>query len=126
MSNGKCYASGLVLALWALVAAAEELPQSSILKRYGVSPEQLPAAQPAPPIKEQATPSRFKLQAEQPVVNLRLGDGQAPVSTGNISIDNAQARERERCQQMRDALSKRGKAQSLICSPGQGPFPWSP
>ncbi|MFJ7142811.1 MAG: hypothetical protein ACN6P5_27375 [Pseudomonas protegens] len=125
MSNSKRCASGLVLALWAFMASAEELPHSSILKRYGVTPDQLPAGLPAPPEKQEPAPSRFNLQPEQPFANLRLGDGKAPESTGNISIDNAEARERQRCQQVRDELSKRGKALGIFCEPGQGPFPWS-
>ncbi|WP_047336935.1 hypothetical protein [Pseudomonas protegens] len=125
MSNSKRYASGMVLALWVAMASAEELPHSSILKRYGVTPDQLPAGQPAPEVKEAPAPSRFHVQPEQPWAQVRLGDDKRPDTTGNISIDNAEARERERCQQVRNELSRRGKPLGVFCEPGQGPFPWS-
>ncbi|MBC2656323.1 hypothetical protein H7A76_12840 [Pseudomonas sp. MSSRFD41] len=126
MSSSKRYASGLVLALWATWASAGELPPGSILKRYGVSPDQLPAGQPAPVDSQPATSSRFRLEPEQPVVNLRLGDNKVPDTTGNISIDHANARERQRCRQVRDELVKRGKAAGVFCEPGQGGLPGSP
>ncbi|AGL85001.1 hypothetical protein PFLCHA0_c32310 [Pseudomonas protegens CHA0] len=125
VSNSKRYASGVVLALWVAMASAEELPHSSILKRYGVTPDQLPAGQPAPEVKEEPAPSRFHVQPEQPWAQVRLGDDKRPDTTGNISIDNAEARERERCQQVRNELSRRGKPLGIFCEPGQGPFPWS-
>jgi len=127
VSNTKRWASaGVLMALWTGLVAAEELPRSSILQRYGVSVDQLPAGQPAPAQSPPAPASRFNLQPESPLVNLRLGDGSAPPSTGNISIDNAEARERERCQQVRDELSRRGKPLGISCAPGQGPLPWMP
>ncbi|MGZ0701306.1 hypothetical protein [Pseudomonas sp. L5B5] len=126
MSNSKRHASVLVLALWAVVASAEDLPPSSILKRYGVSPDQLPAGQPLPATEPLTTTSRFRLDPDLPSVQLRLGDGKAPDSTGNISIDNANAQERQRCRQVRDELVRRGKAAGVFCEPGQGGLPWSP
>ena len=106
MSNSKRYTFGLALALLSATAAAE-LPQSSILTRYGVTSDQLPkpaaieTAKPAKPIEEK---TRFQIQPEQPWVTVRLGDGKQPEKTGNISIDRSMQQERERCQRMQERL----------------------
>ena len=106
MSNSKRYTFGLALALLSATAAAE-LPQSSILTRYGVTSDQLPkpaaieTTKPAKPIEEK---SRFQVQPEQPWVTVRLGDGKSPEQTGNISIDRSMQQERERCQRMQERL----------------------
>lgn len=113
MSNSKRYIFGLALALLSAAAAAE-LPQSSILTRYGVTSDQLPepaATETAKPIEEK---SRFQLQPEQPWVTLRLGDGKQPEKTGNISIDRSMQQERERCQRMQEQLLRRG-GQYISC-----------
>lgn len=125
MSNSKRYASGLVLALWACMASAEELPHSSILKRYGVTVDQLPPGLPAPATTEEPAPSLFQLDPEQPLAQFRLKDETRPDTTGNISIDNANARERDRCRQVSQELSKRGKpVPGFFCEPGQGGLLW--
>ncbi|CAH0175335.1 hypothetical protein ACVK1X_003024 [Pseudomonas sp. PvR086] len=113
MSNSKRYTFGLALALLSAAAAAE-LPQSSILTRYGVTSDQLPkppATETAKPIEEK---SRFQLQPEQPWVTLRLGDGKQPEKTGNISIDRSMQQEQERCQRMQEQLLRRG-GQYISC-----------
>ena len=116
MSNSKRYTFGLALAFISATAAAE-LPQSSILTRYGVTSDQLPkpaaieAAKPAKPIEEK---TRFQIQPEQPWVTVRLGDGKQPEKTGNISIDRSMQQERERCQRMQERLMLKG-GQSFSC-----------
>lgn len=116
VSNSKRYTFGLALAFISATAAAE-LPQSSILTRYGVTSDQLPepaaieTAKPAKPIEEK---TRFQIQPEQPWVTVRLGDGKQPQETGNISIDRSMQQERERCQRMQEQLIRQG-GQSLSC-----------
>nr|WP_256348540.1 hypothetical protein [Pseudomonas sp. PDM24] len=116
VSNSKRYTFGLALALLSATAAAE-LPQSSILTRYGVTSDQLPkpaaieTAKPAKPIEEK---TRFQIQPEQPWVTVRLGDGKQPEKTGNISIDRSMQQERERCQRMQERLMLKG-GQSFSC-----------
>ncbi len=83
MSNSKRYTFGLALALLSATAAAE-LPQSSILTRYGVTSDQLPKPAPIKPAKPIEAKSRFQLQPEQPWVTLRLGDGKQPEKTASI------------------------------------------
>ena len=107
MSNSKRYTFGLALALLSATAAAE-LPQSSILTRYGITSDQLPkpaaieTAKSAKPIEEK---NRFQIQPEQPWVTVRLGDGKQPEKTGNISIDRSMQQERERCQRGEGVLA---------------------
>ncbi|MGF6221885.1 hypothetical protein [Pseudomonas frederiksbergensis] len=113
MSNSKRYTFGLALAFISATAAAE-LPQSSILTRYGVTSDQLPepaAIETAKPIEEK---TRFQIQPEQPWVTVRLGDGKQPEKTGNISIDRSMQQERERCQRMQERLMLKG-GQSFSC-----------
>lgn len=106
MSNSKRFTFGLALALLSATATAE-LPQSSILTRYGVTSDQLPkpaaieTAKAAKPIEEK---SRFQIQPEQPWVTVRLGDGKQPEKTGNISIDRSMQQELERCRRMQERL----------------------
>ena len=114
MSNSKRYTFGLALALLSATAAAE-LPQSSILTRYGVTSDQLPkpaAIETNQPTEEK---SRFQLQPEQPWATLRLGDGKQPEKTGNISIDRSMQQELERCQRMQEQLLLRRGGQSISC-----------
>jgi hypothetical protein len=116
VSNSKRYTFGLALAFLSATAAAE-LPQSSILTRYGVTSDQLPkpaaieTTKPAKPVEEK---SRFQVQPEQPWVTVRLGDGKQPESTGNISIDRSMQQERERCQRIQERLIRQG-GQSFSC-----------
>ncbi|WP_448094407.1 hypothetical protein [Pseudomonas lini] len=116
MSNSKRFTFGLALALLSATAAAE-LPQSSILTRYGVTSDQLPkpaeieTTKPTTPVEEK---SRFQIQPEQPWVTVRLGDGKQPEKTGNISIDRSMQQERERCQRMQERLMLKG-GQSFSC-----------
>lgn len=67
VSHNKRCAIGLVLSLLAGTALADELPHNSILQRYGVTPEQLPAgAKLKVEPKQQPAPSRFHIAPEQP------------------------------------------------------------
>ncbi|POA35771.1 MULTISPECIES: hypothetical protein [unclassified Pseudomonas] len=114
MSNSKRQAVVAALMMLSASAIAEELPHSSILNRYGVTADQLPT----PAQVEQPEPdpekSHFQIQPEQPWVKLSTGNGKQPPVTGNISIDNANAREYERCQMIRGQLLQRG-GQVISC-----------
>ncbi|MBV4458332.1 hypothetical protein KVG96_10255 [Pseudomonas sp. COR58] len=116
----------VVVAGMALMTAQAwaDLPHSSILSRYGVSTDELPAPsknEPAEPVEEK---SRFQLQPEQPLVTVRLGDGKPPQeTTGNLSIDNMARQDLERCQRMQAEVARRG-GQYIRCDnslPGMAP-----
>ncbi|RON51917.1 hypothetical protein [Pseudomonas frederiksbergensis] len=107
MSNNKRYVLGLALAVLSANAAAE-LPHHSILSRYGMTPDELPkpaAIETQAPVEEK---SRFQIQPEQPWATVRIGDGNKPPVTGNISIDNSVQQEFDRCQKLRAEMIKRG------------------
>lgn len=107
MSNSKRWVFGVALAVLSANAAAE-LPHSSILSRYGMTPDELPKPA-AIEVKEPAEEkSLFHLQPEQPWANIRIGDGKKPEVTGNISIDNSVQQEYDRCQKLRAQMMKRG------------------
>ncbi|WP_426187204.1 hypothetical protein [Pseudomonas sp. NFXW11] len=112
-----------MLALWGAMVSADTLPHRSILQRYGVTPEQLPAWPPASEQKQapEPEPYRFSFDAE---------DSQAPVGPGNSATPHLfseldDIRQLKECQRIRAELQRRGKSQSIYCQPGQGPFPWS-
>ncbi|MFJ2478774.1 hypothetical protein ACIOWE_00685 [Pseudomonas sp. NPDC087598] len=94
--------------------ASADLPQSSILSRYGITTEQLPSPSKSAVIEPVEEKSRFQIQPEQPFVTIRLGDGKQPQATGNLSIDRMAQQERERCQRLQGELARRG-GQYLSC-----------
>ncbi len=107
MKGFKGYIGIVGLALCSANAWAD-LPQSSILSRYGITTDQLPApakAEVTAPVEEK---SRFQIQPEQPFVTLRLGDGKQPQTTGNLSIDRMAQQDLERCQRLQGEVVKRG------------------
>ncbi|NWA26698.1 hypothetical protein HX870_23195 [Pseudomonas gingeri] len=109
MSCFKTHGVGVGLTLSACIAVGEPLPESSLLGRYGVTPEQLPAAADAPKA-EQTPPSLFQLKPEAPLVSLRFSEQVPPESVGNITIDNMARRDHERCLRLQGELLKREAA----------------
>ncbi|WP_405123698.1 hypothetical protein ACI514_10035 [Pseudomonas sp. M20] len=107
MKGFKGYVGFVALALCSANVCAD-LPQSSILSRYGITTDQLPS----PPETEAVEPveekSRFQIQPEQPFVTLRLGDGKQPQTTGNLSIDRMAQQDLERCRRLQGEVVKRG------------------
>jgi hypothetical protein len=85
-----------------------DLPQSSILSRYGITTDQLPNPVKTAEDKPVEEKSRFQLQPEQPFVTIRLGDGKQPPTTGNLSIDRMAQQDLERCQRLQGEVVKRG------------------
>lgn len=116
MSNSKTVVLGLALAVLSANAAAE-LPHGSILSRYGMTPDELPkpaAIETQAPVEEK---SRFQIEPEQPWATIRIGGGNKPPVTGNISIDNSVQQEYDRCQKLRAELIKRGE-RYFVCDTG--------
>ncbi|WP_166219570.1 hypothetical protein [Pseudomonas atagonensis] len=113
MKGFKGYVAIVGLALCAANACAD-LPQSSILSRYGITTDQLPGpvkTETAEPVEEK---SRFQIQPEQPFVTIRLGDGKQPQTTGNLSIDRMAQQDLERCQRLQGEVARRG-GQYMSC-----------
>ncbi|WP_256350415.1 hypothetical protein [Pseudomonas gingeri] len=109
MSCFKSHGVGVGLTLSACVAMGEPLPESSLLDRYGVTPDQLPAATQVEKPDEKS-PSLFQLKPEAPVVDIRFGERTAPEEVGNITIDNMARRDYERCLRLQGELLDRRKS----------------
>jgi len=121
VSNNKRNVIGLALALISGSAAAE-LPHSSILSRYGMTPDQLPKPATIEVQEPEQAKSRFEIQPEQPFVTFRSGDKNAPEITGNISIDHAMQQDYQRCQAIHEELKRRG-GKYISCDSS---IPWMP
>ncbi|CAH0290898.1 hypothetical protein [Pseudomonas brassicacearum] len=102
-------------------SALAELPDHSILTRYGMTSEQLPAAQAGKPVEAPAPRPRFEVQAEKPWASVSLGETRKPDTTGNLSIDRSNQQEHERCLRLQgDSLRRKGAM--ISCEEG-GPRP---
>lgn len=109
MSCFKTHGMGVGLTLSACVAMGEPLPESSLLSRYGMTVEDLPAAVVQEPSKEptEAPASLFQLQPEPPLVDIRIGERTEAQSVGNISIDNMIKRDQQHCQRLLEQALER-------------------
>ncbi|WP_248799458.1 hypothetical protein [Pseudomonas sp. MWU13-2105] len=103
MSCFKTQGVGVGLTLSACVAVGEPLPESSLLGRYGVTPEQLPVVTQVQ-TPDEKSPSLFQLRPEVPLVDIHFGERTAPEEVGNITIDNMARRDYERCLRRHDEL----------------------
>ncbi|VVP96180.1 hypothetical protein PS925_01859 [Pseudomonas fluorescens] len=107
MKGFKGYVGFVALALCSANVWAD-LPQSSILSRYGITTDQLPSPPKAEAVEPVEEKSRFQIQPEQPFVTLRLGDGKQPQTTGNLSIDRMAQQDLDRCRRLQGEVVKRG------------------
>ncbi|WP_322847136.1 hypothetical protein [Pseudomonas sp. B33.4] len=107
MKGFKGYVGFVALALCSANVCAD-LPQSSILSRYGITIDQLPSPAKTEVVEPVEEKSRFQIQPEQPFVTLRLGDGKQPQTTGNLSIDRMTQQDLERCRRLQGEVVKRG------------------
>ncbi|KRU84758.1 hypothetical protein [Pseudomonas aeruginosa] len=102
------------LALWLAMTGtlADELPDGSLLQRYGVAADQLPAltAEPQPRKEKVEAPARFRLAPEQPLVTFGVKEPQDAEPTGNPSIDAMHERDRRLCRRVRQEALEKGKA----------------
>ncbi|TMU83091.1 hypothetical protein FGA82_00270 [Pseudomonas fluorescens] len=107
MKGFKGYIGLVALALCSANVCAD-LPQSSILSRYGITTDQLPSPPKFDVVEPVEEKSRFQIQPEQPFVTIRLGDGKQPQTTGNLSIDRMAQQDLERCRRLQGEVVKRG------------------
>ncbi|SEI09278.1 hypothetical protein NLK61_09195 [Pseudomonas fuscovaginae UPB0736] len=118
MSCFKAHGMGVGLTLSACVAMGEPLPESSLLGRFGMTVDDLPAAAVPEPSRTavEEPVSRFQLQPELPVVDIRFSERTEPESVGNISIDNMRRRDQEHCLRLLEQSVERdpGRAK-LLC-----------
>ncbi|NWD09784.1 hypothetical protein [Pseudomonas gingeri] len=109
MSCFKPHGVGVGLTLSACVAVGEPLPESSLLSRYGVTPEQLPVMTQVETsgVSEDTSSRLFQLKPEAPLVDVRIGERAPPEEVGNITIDNMARRDYERCLRLQGQLLER-------------------
>ncbi|WP_058543090.1 hypothetical protein [Pseudomonas fluorescens] len=120
MSSKQSTIVGLICGLVSSSALAE-LPDQSILTRYGITSDQLPAAQAGKPEEAPTPRSRFEVQPEKPWVSVSLGETKKPDTTGNLSIDRSNQQEHERCLRLQgDSLRRKG---AMISCQESGPMP---
>jgi len=115
MSCFKTHGVGVALTLSACVAVGEPLPESSLLERYGVTPDQLPVATQVE-TSDEKSPSLFQLTPEAPLVDIRLGGPNKLEEVGNITIDNMARRDYERCLRLHAELLARESGQLAVQS----------
>jgi len=115
MSCFKTHGVGVGLTLSACVAVGEPLPESSLLERYGVTPDQLPVATQVE-TSDEKSPSLFQLTPEAPLVDIRLGGPNKLEEVGNITIDNMARRDYERCLRLHAELLARESGQLAVQS----------
>ena len=112
------YGLGLFLLLAVGPASAQDLPNLSLLKRYGVTEDQLPAAPADLALNIEPTNSRFEIKPERPLIRVEKNGDLVSETTGNISIDNAAAQGQVQCARALAELQRRGSQYSLPCGDG--------
>ncbi|MBX9407329.1 hypothetical protein K5E40_16770 [Pseudomonas baetica] len=103
MKGFKRYVGFVGLALSSANAWAD-LPQSSILSRYGMTDDQLPSPAKTEVVEPVEEKSRFQIQPEQPLVTIKTG----PQSSGNRIMDRMALQDLERCRRLQNELARRG------------------
>lgn len=94
-----------------------DLPDQSILTRYGITSEQLPAAEAGNPVDAPSYLPRLEMQEPKPWVSVGFGEAKKPDMTGNISIDHSTQQEYERCLRFHEQ-SLRRKGGGISCDEG--------
>ncbi|QSB37965.1 hypothetical protein JTY93_16815 [Pseudomonas hygromyciniae] len=94
------------------------MPNLSLLTRYGVTEDQLPAAPADLALNIEPTNSRFEIKPERPLIRVEKNGDLVSETTGNISIDNAAAQGQVQCARALAELQRRGSQYSLPCGDG--------
>lgn len=108
------FSLGLFILLVIGHANAQDLPDHSLLKRYGVTEDQLPAAPVDLALNAEPTKSRFEVKPERPLIRVEKNGDLVSETTGNISIDNAAAQGQVQCARAYAELERRGSQRSLL------------
>lgn len=107
-----CIVAMLAVAISSLVVA-EELPQGPLLQRFGDAIKELP--KPASPPEAKATPRELHLEGQEALNHPGRPAMRDMEKTGNPSIDNMYARDRDACRRVQAAALGQGKGLSLVC-----------
>lgn len=91
----KGYETVLLTLVISATAVADELPQGPLLQRFGETINQLP--KPASPPEAKPVPRELHIEGQEALNHPGTPVRHDPETTGNPSIDNMQARDRDAC-----------------------------
>ncbi|ONH39936.1 hypothetical protein BLL38_18205 [Pseudomonas gessardii] len=111
----KRYGAVLLALLISTQAVSDELPQSPLLQRFGEAIHELPKPASPPEAKPKPIPRELHIEGQE-----ALNHPGTPVrpefeKTGNPSIDNMQARDRDMCRRVQAAALWKGESLGLGC-----------
>ncbi|WP_458375671.1 hypothetical protein [Pseudomonas pergaminensis] len=90
--------------LFSNITIADDLPEDSLLQRYGVADDQLPKPNPSVAKDVVHSKSRFSIEEEKPSIQFNFKENR-PKPTGNLSIDSVNLRNLKECLRIREAVS---------------------
>jgi len=90
--------------LFSGISIADDLPEDSLLQRYGVAGDQLPKPNPSIAKEVVRSKSRFSIEEEKPSIQFNFKENR-PKPTGNLSIDSVNLRNLKECLRIREAIS---------------------
>ena len=96
-----------LIGLLACASAMAELPDRSILSRYGIASDQLPAGQVDKSVETPSGKSYFKVPPVGSWGAVIPSDAMKPPMTGNISIDQSAQQDHERCRRTQNQALRR-------------------
>ncbi|MDB6442447.1 hypothetical protein SAMN03159507_04447 [Pseudomonas sp. NFACC32-1] len=99
------------------VGVLADLPDQSILTRYGISADQLPMAEGDHRADAPSHLPRFELQMPRSWIRVDIEAAKRPGITGNISIDRSNRQEYEHCLRMQEQSLRRTGA-TISCDEG--------
>lgn len=109
----KGYCIALLTLVISTTVVADELPQGPLLQRFGETINELP--KPASPPEAKLVPRELHIEGQEALNHPGTPSRPGPETTGNPSIDNMQARDRDACRRVQSAALGKGKGLSLGC-----------
>jgi len=95
------------------MVVADELPQGPLLQRFGETINELP--KPASPPAAKPVPRELHIEGQEALNHPGTPVRRESEKTGNPSIDNMQARDRDACRRIQAAALGQGKGLGLGC-----------
>lgn len=103
----KGYGVALLTSVIATLVVADELPESPLLQRFGAAINELP--KPAAPPEVKPVPRELHIEGQEALNHPGTPVRRESEKTGNPSIDNMQARDRDACRRVQAAALWQGK-----------------
>lgn len=115
--KGKQSGFAILIGVLACTGAMAELPETSILNRYGVTSDRLPGVPADTAVVPAMGKPRFEIGPPVPWASMAPEQPRKQGMTGNISIDRAIEQEQDRCRRLRNFASPQ-KQGWLSCDEG--------